>query len=111
MLAFGEAGHEDDGYAGGCGTRLDLLRGLEPVHPRHDGIHQDEIWYDVVEQVQRRLPRRGDQNGHFCALQHGGQHAQCIGLVVHDEDRVGVAGYLIMFCSITAASLAMPARS
>jgi len=48
-------GQEDDRHVACLGVPLDLRRGLEPVHARHDDIEQDDREVVVEQRLQRLL--------------------------------------------------------
>jgi len=85
MFAFAQSGHENDRDMREARSLLDPDCRLEPVHPRHHRIHQDEIGHNMRQQLQCSRAGGGNENPNVHCLQRIGQHRQGALLVIDDQ--------------------------
>ena len=91
VLGLAQAGHEDHRHMRQRLVLLQAAAGLETVHARHHGVHQDHVGRDRSHDRQRLLALERDQHGHAGLLERVGQHAQRVGRVVdHEHDIAGL---------------------
>jgi hypothetical protein len=76
VFGLGQPSHEDDRHGSQAGDQLHAPTGLEPVHRRHDGIHQHDIRRHAIHQSERSGAALCDQHGEAGGIQRVVQHAQ-----------------------------------
>ena len=74
------------GIDGELGVRLDLAHRLQPVHARHQVIHEDHVRAAVLEVLERRFRGLGRIDQDAVALEHPREHDPR-GLGIVDDQR------------------------
>lgn len=88
MFGLGQAGHEDDRHLRHSDIRLQPAAGLEAIHGRHDGVEQDEIGRDALDDAECCRARCGDQHGKAGLLERIGQETERFGRVIDKQNDV-----------------------
>ena len=88
MFGLGQSGHEDHRHLRYGRIGLQRPAGLKTVHAGHDGIHQDHVRRDAIDDIDGGVARGGDQHGEAGLLQSVGEKAQRFRGIVHDEHDV-----------------------
>jgi hypothetical protein len=92
VFGFGQSRHEDDRHMVEPGVALEPPAGLETVHARHDGVEQDDVGRDLVDDPHRRRAVERDHHRHARAVERVGEQAQRLRGVVDDERDVALFG-------------------
>jgi hypothetical protein len=88
VLAFRKARHEHYRHLREFRAGLDPRRCLETVDPGHDGVHQDKIRHDMLQQIESGRSGDCNKHGYTSAFESIRQKAQRIRLVVNHQNRI-----------------------
>src|SRR5262245_56962402 len=89
VLHFSKSGKKNNNDIPSRIICLDCAANFKPIHPRHHDVQQYQVRASALDDVQRRLAARRDQNSMICSIQSADENLKIDGTVVDNKDRRG----------------------